>query len=85
MKAFSDPLVALAIFCSIFRKIPPFKDKFYRGIELSNEIFAFLDTAIDQHKKQNDYTTLSEPLDFIDAFLMEKARCDESGETHYFS
>jgi len=85
MKTFSDPLIAVAVFSSFFRKIPPFNTKLNKGIALFNEVFEFLDVQIEQHEKNTDYTTLSESRDFIDAFLMEKTRCDESGETHYFS
>lgn len=85
MKTFADPIVGLCIFIPFLQKIPPFKAKFETGIELFKEVFKFLDGVIDQHKQQNDYRTLAEPRDFIDAFLMEKVRCDDSGETHYYS
>jgi cytochrome P450 family 33 len=85
MKAFSDPFVGLCLFFAIFRKLPPFKTKFFKAIDYFNQIFAFLDANIEKHQKENDYHTLSEARDFIDAFLMEKTKLDEKGEEHYFS
>lgn len=85
MKTFADPLVSTAVFIPLLRKMPYFGTKFYYAIDLFNEIFAFIDNVIDQHKKHNDYKTLNEPRDFIDAFLMEQARATETGEVHYFS
>lgn len=82
---FLDPLVGLCIFISVFRKIPPFKTKFFEAINHFNEIFAFLDESIVEHEKQNDYRALIEPRDFIDAFLMEKTKLDKEGKTHHFS
>ncbi|KAI6184603.1 hypothetical protein M3Y97_00614200 [Aphelenchoides bicaudatus] len=85
MKAFADPLMGMCIFIPFLQKIPPFKKVFNHAIGLFKEVFVFLDGVIADHKRANDYRNLEEPQDFIDAFLMEKARCDDLGEKNYFT
>lgn len=85
IKGFSDLTVTAAFIVPILRKMPYFGPKFHHTVDQFNQIFAFVDKVIDQHKQQTDYKTLNEPRDFIDAFLIEKERADGTGEVHYFS
>ncbi|KAI6234008.1 Unspecific monooxygenase [Aphelenchoides fujianensis] len=85
MKSFADPFVLMGILSDWLRGLPVFKQRVGRSIALMNEIFDFMRSVVDKHEHQNDYETMEEPADFIDAFLMEKNKLDKAGESHYFS
>uniref|UniRef100_A0A1I7SI23 Cytochrome P450 2J6 n=2 Tax=Bursaphelenchus xylophilus TaxID=6326 RepID=A0A1I7SI23_BURXY len=50
------------------------------AVRLMHEIFEYLNSQIQHHLKENDYSHDAEATDFIDAFLLEKARRERDGE-----
>lgn len=65
MENFSDPLLNMAINSSFFTGFPLIKDKYQSVLSLFEELKTFLCGVIDDHVKNNDYTTEIEPqVDF---------------------
>ncbi|CAD5228716.1 unnamed protein product [Bursaphelenchus okinawaensis] len=66
--------------------LPYLGDNGNKTLRLFKEIFAFVDSKVQTHLRENDYTQIEHPKDFIDAFLMEKIRLEEQGVTdHYYT
>lgn len=64
-------------------KVPLLGDAGNRTLKYFKEIFAFVDSKVQQHLREVDYTQLVEPRDYIDAFLLEKMKLEEAGITEH--
>ncbi|KAI6216538.1 (pine wood nematode) hypothetical protein [Aphelenchoides besseyi] len=84
-KAFGSFFASLPITIPILRKFPVFKQRFEHAISHFHCIQEFLKDNIEEHERQNDYETMDEPNDFIDAFLIERAKREREGEPHTFT
>ncbi|KAI6198696.1 CYtochrome P450 family [Aphelenchoides besseyi] len=84
-KAFGSFFASLPITIPVLRKFPVFKQRFEYAISHFHYILEFLKDNIEQHEHQNDYETMNEPNDFIDAFLIERARREREGQPHTFT
>jgi hypothetical protein len=71
MKSFSDPLLNLAINSPFLCRLPIIKPRYDRAVELFAQIFRFLDTKIEDHINNRDYSGEVEikDKDYIDAYL----------------
>ncbi|CAD5235739.1 unnamed protein product [Bursaphelenchus xylophilus] len=65
-------------------RLPYIGDNGNKTLKLFKEIFAFVDSKVQQHLRENDYSQIAEPKDYIDAFLIEKMRLEEQGVTDHF-
>ncbi|CAD5222157.1 unnamed protein product [Bursaphelenchus xylophilus] len=77
-----DDQFAMLLFLFPFLLQVPYINK--RGLALIEKIQGLLkhiDKQVDDHLQKNNYSDQSmEPRDFIDAFMLEKARLEENGE-----
>lgn len=79
----SDPFVSASIMNETVAKLPIFKRRLQRFVDLFHELNKFVDANIEKHQNQLDDT--KEPTNFIEAFLIEKQRQESSGKPNYFS
>ncbi|KAI6179160.1 Cytochrome P450-33C9 [Aphelenchoides besseyi] len=79
----SDPFVSASIMSSTIARLPIFKSRLARFVDMFHELNKFVDENIQKHVKEFDEE--HEPTDFIDAFLLEMKRQEESGKPNYFT
>jgi hypothetical protein len=79
----SDPFVSASIMSPAVAKLPIFKSRLGRFVEMFRELNEFVDANIEKQAKTLDDTR--EPSNFIEAYLLEKERLDASGKPHNFS
>ncbi|KAI6196481.1 (pine wood nematode) hypothetical protein [Aphelenchoides besseyi] len=79
----SDPFVSASIMNSTIARLPIFKSRLARFVDMFHELNRFVDENIQKHVKEFDEER--EPTDFIDAFLLEMKRQEESGKPNYFT
>lgn len=84
MKVFADPLFLLSMNSKTMIKLPVFKNRFQRMVDLLRKILCFMDQIVEEHEKQLDDDSI-EPRDLVDAYLLEWRRLDKQGAHHYFS
>lgn len=86
MEAFGDPFILSAMGRpKLLRHFPFFKASWDRFLGVSKTLFKFFDRQIRQHQKDIDLQSDAEPSDYVEAFLREKAKKDNSGEPHSYS
>jgi hypothetical protein len=79
----SDPFVSAAIMNETVAKLPIFKRRLQRFVDLFHELNSFVDSNIEKQLAELDDTC--QPSNLIEAYLIEKQRQDLSGKQHYFS
>ncbi|KAH7712812.1 CBN-CYP-33C9 protein [Aphelenchoides avenae] len=86
VEAFGDPFILSAMGRpKLLRHFPFFKASWDRFLGVSKTLFKFFDRQIRQHQKDIDLQSDAEPSDYVEAFLREKAKKDNSGEPHSYS
>lgn len=79
----SDPFVSASIMNETVSKLPIFKRRLQRFVDLFHRLNEFVDSNIEKQQTALDDTR--EPTSFIEAYLIEKQLQDSSGKPHYFS
>uniref|UniRef100_A0A1I7RZT0 Cytochrome P450 n=2 Tax=Bursaphelenchus xylophilus TaxID=6326 RepID=A0A1I7RZT0_BURXY len=82
-----NTLAILAFLFPILLKVPYVNRPAQRLIKHVHEMIKCIDDQVEDHLRKNDYSDQSmEPRDFIDAFMLEKARVEANGEERkYFT
>ena len=88
MRAFGHPLVATINWAakmriSFVKHLPIFNRVYYQIKEASDKLNHFYITRIDEQNKRADYD--SEPTDFVEAFLRQKAKREAEGDGEFYS
>ncbi|KAH7715420.1 Protein CYP-33C1, partial [Aphelenchoides avenae] len=80
MKAGGSPSwMLICSFSRLFMNLPYFKQHANGVKAKSDELQAFYQRQIEEHEKQIDFETDSQPLDYAEAFLREKMKRDKEG------
>ena len=84
MRACGHPLVAIMnTRVNLAKHLPIFNSVYYQIKEASDKLNNFYKTRIDEHNKTADHD--SEPTDFVEAFLREKAKREAEGDGEFYS
>ncbi|KAH7704603.1 CBN-CYP-33C11 protein [Aphelenchoides avenae] len=84
MKALGHPLTfAMMKNPQLFGRFPPFKSVYQKVDSTAKALFAFFERQIDAHHV--DEGLLDDPKDYVEAFLVEKAKRDAAAEQHFFT
>lgn len=85
MKNLTSLLATIVLFNPILFNVPYINHKAKKVTDNTRIVQKFMKERIDEHLKNNDYSHEFEPEDYIDAYLLEKARLDAQGGPHLFS
>lgn len=86
IKCVSSPFVLIGFDRpNLLRNLPVFKHYWDAMLKANRGFFDFFDRQIEQHRKEIDFESDSQPTDYVEAFLREQAKQDTEGEQHYFS
>uniref|UniRef100_A0A914EBY6 Uncharacterized protein n=1 Tax=Acrobeloides nanus TaxID=290746 RepID=A0A914EBY6_9BILA len=67
----------------MYKYIPGFRSLYYRIVTYRDHLFGFFEKQVEEHQANVDLN--SEPTDYVDAYLREKAKRDqEIGENGHF-
>ncbi|CAD5216364.1 unnamed protein product [Bursaphelenchus okinawaensis] len=85
-KMAENKMALLCFLMPFLLKVPVIGTAGMKVINKIKDLFKYIDEQTEEHLRTNDYTNeLTEPRDFIDAFMLEKTRLEANGEqNHYF-
>jgi hypothetical protein len=84
LRAFGHPGIAIMnMNVSLTKHLPIFNRIYCQIKEAGDKLNNFYKTRIEEHNKRVDYD--SEPRDFVEAFLREKAKREAEGDGEFYS
>ena len=86
MKHAGNPFLgAFREHAEVLEYIPILRNSYHALKNSKQELYEFYKNQVEEHQKRVDHD--SEPTDYVEAFLREKAKKDEegSGEAHYYT
>ncbi|WKY10972.1 hypothetical protein Q1695_002932 [Nippostrongylus brasiliensis] len=84
MKEFAHPSAMILFMFPTSRKFPYFKALWKKLLDYRDAFYGFFDRQIEAHQKDINYD-LEESTDYVEAFLKERKRREESGDFETFS
>ncbi|KAH7725792.1 Protein CYP-33C9 [Aphelenchoides avenae] len=85
-ESFTDPWVMVGVQNPQFwRNLPLFKPHWDKLLANNKRLFDFYGRQIEEHQKEIDFESGSQPTDYVEAFLREKKKNDADGFPHYYS
>ena len=86
MRDFASPIVMCMMKGThFFKYIPVFRSMYYKLESNREQLYGFFRNQVDEHKANLDFTTDSEPMDYVEAFLREQQKRDQEGVKHSFT
>ncbi|KAI6174527.1 (pine wood nematode) hypothetical protein [Aphelenchoides bicaudatus] len=86
IRQFTNPLTNIGVNNAFLARMPLIRTKMLQFKEVFDQLFSFVDRVIKDHKAKNDYENDEfEPVDFVDAYMLEMYKARRTGNDEYFS